>query len=361
MASVFHAHRVLRRHFGWSLATLRTLGLYSLRTAANAATCALDRLLYPGFARAPLDRPVFILGNPRSGTTLLHRFLAQQEPLCASVLWEMLLPAICARRLLAPLMERVAARYVQPPEDAVIHETGPGHAETDDAFLLLQHLDGPLGWCAIDAWDESFAGQLASEAFARRQEARLLDQLEGLWRRNLYVHRRSRLLVKSSTVTAAIPALLARHRDARLLYLMRSPLQVIPSGLSLVEHNYLRPLGRIRPPSAEARARYFENVYQMMCLLYRRFHEQRAAGLIPERNLRVVSYRRLVRDFAGEMKDILDFIEVPAAPWAPLIAQHAARQREHRSQHRYTLEQYGLSEERVRRDLAFVFQHYEVE
>lgn len=361
MASVFFTHRILRQHFGWSLGALRTLSMYALRSAANTACCALDRVLYPQLAAQPFDRPVFILGNPRSGTTLLHRFLAQAEPFCGAQLWEMLFPALCTRRLLQPLVERIARRYEQPAEDAAIHETGPLHAETDDAYLLLQHLDGPLAWCAIHAWQDRFAEQLQSEVFAQREEARLLTQLEALWRRNLLYHRRSRLLVKSSTATAAIPAVLSRYPDARLLYLMRSPLQVVPSALSLVEHNYVRTLSRIRPPSDAERTRYFENVYQMMCLLYRRFHEQCVSGAIPAKNLRIVSYRRLTRDFAVEITNILGFVGVPAEPWMPRIAQHESRQREHRSQHRYTLERFGLSEQRIRHDLAFVFQHYEVE
>ena len=115
------------------------------------------------------------------------------------------------------------------------------------------------------------------------------------------------------------------------------------------------------PPTVEQRQRYFEHMYLLQCELYRRFHEEHTAGLLPERNLKLVSYPRLMADFAAEMGAVLDFIEVPRAQLAGQIAEHASRQRQHRSKHRYSLEQYGLTEARVRRDLDFVFQHYDVE
>ena len=68
-----------------------------------------------------------------------------------------------------------------------------------------------------------------------------------------------------------------------------------------------------------------------------------------------------MHDFAAEMGAVLDFIEVPQAPLAAQLAEHASRQRQHKSKHGYSLEKYGLTEARVRRDLDFVFQHYDVE
>ena len=61
----------------------------------------LDRILFPAYRKQPIDRPVFIVGNPRSGTTFLHRLLlGSGDDLAAFELWEMLFPAITARKLL---------------------------------------------------------------------------------------------------------------------------------------------------------------------------------------------------------------------------------------------------------------------
>ncbi len=39
----------------------------------------LDEILFPGYRKINLPRPVFIIGNPRSGTTFLQRLLARDE------------------------------------------------------------------------------------------------------------------------------------------------------------------------------------------------------------------------------------------------------------------------------------------
>lgn len=360
---VVSTYGVLHRNFGFSTQTVRTLALFQIRWLWNQLTGAIDHALYPQFQSLAIDRPVFVLGNPRSGTTLMHRFLANSDELCAFELWEMLFPAISARKLLRPLIERLASsgRAMQSEEAKKIHETGLKYAETDDAFLLMQLLDGPLYWGAVQAWEPSFAGDFMSAPFQKLCEQRFYPALEAAWRKNLFLKNKPRILVKSSAVSASMPRLLQRHPDARLIYMMRSPLEVIPSTLSLLEHNYVQPLSRLRAPTAEQRQRYFEHTYLMQCELYRRFHEERTSGLLPERNLKLISYRRLMQSFAAEMGAVLDFIEVPKAQLAAQIAEHASRQRQHRSKHRYSLEQYGLTEARVRRDLDFVFDNYDVE
>ena len=40
---------------------------------------ALDHLLFAGFRRPPVGRPVHIVATPRAGTTLLHHLLALDE------------------------------------------------------------------------------------------------------------------------------------------------------------------------------------------------------------------------------------------------------------------------------------------
>src|ERR1700753_1904212 len=54
-----------------------------LRLLANRLRVADDRRRYPGSAEEKIERPVFIIGFARSGTTLLHSLLAQDPDVLA--------------------------------------------------------------------------------------------------------------------------------------------------------------------------------------------------------------------------------------------------------------------------------------
>ena len=106
------------------LVTLGTFFILQVRGGISAATMGLDRLVFPRYKDEPLDRPIFIIGNPRSGTTFLHRFLLSNGGLSAFELWEMLFPAITARKLLGRIVPK---RYsvVTPRIDMIASTATP--------------------------------------------------------------------------------------------------------------------------------------------------------------------------------------------------------------------------------------------
>ena len=54
----------------------------------------LDDLLYPQWCGQIIHKPMFIVGNPRSGTTWMHRLMAQEQSLFTSFrTWELLIGA----------------------------------------------------------------------------------------------------------------------------------------------------------------------------------------------------------------------------------------------------------------------------
>ncbi len=53
----------------------------------------LDRERFPGIAEQVIERPVFIVGYPRAGTTLLHSLLAEDPEVLALLGWHMYSPS----------------------------------------------------------------------------------------------------------------------------------------------------------------------------------------------------------------------------------------------------------------------------
>ena len=62
-------YRTISKTFGTRLRPVGTFAALQVRQGISAATMGLDRLVYPQVADQPIDRPIFIVGNPRSGTT----------------------------------------------------------------------------------------------------------------------------------------------------------------------------------------------------------------------------------------------------------------------------------------------------
>src|SRR5437773_9870647 len=52
-----------------------------------------DRQLYPNISRQEIRQPLFIVGLPRSGTSVLHRLLAADPEHRAPLMWEVRSPS----------------------------------------------------------------------------------------------------------------------------------------------------------------------------------------------------------------------------------------------------------------------------
>jgi hypothetical protein len=357
-------YRTILRTFGLRLRPLGTFGLMQVRRVLDGATRGLDHVLYPAFRRRVIDRPIFVLGNPRSGTTFLHRFLLHQEELCAFTLWEMLLPAITARKLLGGLVDRFAPLSPTRYHSATAHETSLRDVEADDVLPFIHLLEGGFLWSYLLAWEDEWGSALSRRIFALEEQPvatteRAFRLLESSWKRNLYAKNKARVIAKGSTFSVQVPTLLRRYPDCRLIYLVRDPVATIPSGMSLVTGVLERAYDMFSSTRPDVRARYLENLYQASCQLLRGFHEVWRIGGIPAHNLRIVAYPRMMQDLEGTMRELLEFLELDPSPsFLARVHEQTVKQHAHRSEHEYSPERFGLTAERIRRDLAFVYEDY---
>lgn len=366
MTQYLELYRIILETFGLRLRPVGTFGLKQLHAALSGATFAADHLLAPSFKDRPLRAPVFVIGNPRSGTTFMHRFLLHTERLAAFELWEMLFPAVTARRAFGPFVDRLAPLSPARYHSSAAHETGLRDVETDDAMAFFHFVDGGFLWSYFLAWDDEWGSERARAYFDLDGEPsdRIEEHfryMEGCWRRNLLVKDKERIIVKASTYTLRVRTLLRRYPDCKLIYLVRDPLETIPSGMSLVTGVLERSYDMFNSTRAVDRARYLENLYQASCHLFRYFHQVWRAGEIPERNLLIVPYARMMSDLEGTMDRVVGFLGLePASGFAQVVRDQAEKQRRHRSAHAYSLEKFGLTEARIRRDLDFVYRDFDL-
>lgn len=110
----------------------------------------LDEILFPGYRKVKIRQPVFILGVPRSGTTFLHRVMAQDEERFSCMrLWEVLFaPSIVEKKFFLALgaLDRALGgpgkRFLTDLENRRFRELGKMHKlslfepEEDDPILI---------------------------------------------------------------------------------------------------------------------------------------------------------------------------------------------------------------------------------
>jgi hypothetical protein len=345
---------VAARSFGVRFAPAITLLAFCALHSLNTLGLALDRLL---FRLPPVSRPILIVGNPRTGTTFLHRFLSDHGVGHGQPLWRMLFPARVWQPVVRPLLPLLEAVSPARHHATVAHEVSLTSVETDDVSLLFRYFDGFFLFGFFLAWDEvDHAPQF--DPTVRNVDERDLAWFEALWSRGQHADGAARVVAKPFGAQARAPAFLRQFPDARILYMVRDPVEVIPSALSLVSGVLDKRFGFWRLPEADRR-RWSERVYRGLVSLMRRFYEDWTAGDIPRDRVLIVRYDRMMSDFEGTMSDIAAFVEHPVdASLAAAIRATAERQRGWSSAHRYDLARFGLDADQIRRDCAFYYQEF---
>ena len=108
-------YRVLRKTFGVKVIPLFVVVLFSVLRTVVGIGMALDNVFFSRLAKARANRPIVLVGNPRTGTTFLQRFMADEGFGSGMELFLMLYPSLilqrCSGRCM-PLLEKVSpAKY----------------------------------------------------------------------------------------------------------------------------------------------------------------------------------------------------------------------------------------------------------
>jgi hypothetical protein len=328
--------------------------LFGFLRAFVGVCMALDHVFVPKLNRTRAKRPIVLVGNPRTGTTFLQRFLSDNGFGAGMELFLMLYPSLVLQKLLRPvlpLLEKLSPAKFHSTE---AHQTSLSSVETDDVGVLFRYLDGFF----LYGFFLSFEEQDALRQFdprVRDTSARDFGWLDKLWRRSLVLHGAERNIAKLFSVSVRIPAFLEAFPEAQILYMARDPLSIIPSANSLVIGVLDRAFGFWSLPD-EIKKRWLDRMYQAWILLLQKFHEDWTTGAIDKSRVYIVRYDRMMLDLENVMSEICTFLGQPLTPeLEATVRAQAEKQRSYESEHKYNLAKYGLTEEQIRKDCAFFY------
>ena len=333
---------------GLYLLTLRTLNFLFMK---------LDWIFFPLKLRKKIEKPILIVGNPRSGTTFIHRFLSSNGIGSGSRLYQLIFTSITLQKMIRPilpLLEKISPAKFHSDE---IHKTSLDSLETDDPSLLFRFFDGFFLYAFILSWAKEDLLDWFQPTL-RDNSKRDFNWLETMWKRTLISSNSDRIIGKLFSISVNIPAFLKKFPDAKLLYMIRDPLNVIPSGLSLVTGVLDSMFGFWSFPE-EKKQHYIKRLYQALVELQIQFHDDWVSGRIDQSKVCIVQFDRMMGDFDGLMDEILPFIEHnPSEAFLNNIKLTADTQRAYKSNHKYDLPKFGITEEQIRKDCAVIYETF---
>jgi len=313
----------------------------------------LDNLLFWGIKKQ-LQSPIVIIGNPRSGTTFLHRFLIGQKIGTGSQLWQMLYPSVIVQKFIKPflpLMERFSPAKHHSTE---AHQTSLQSFETDDVSLLFRYLDGFFFYGFFLTFDDNDLFHWVDPEI-RDTSKRDFEWFDSMWRRNIYVNKSNRYIGKLFSLSSNLPEFQAKYSNAKILYLVRDPLSVIPSGLSLVT-GVLDKRFNFWSLDKNIRDRTIKRLYNAFVELLNRFHADWINDKINKDNVMIIRFDFMMSDFEMLMYQILEFIDVKKTDkLMDAIKITSEKQRQYKSKHTYNLEVFGLTENKIRKDCKNIY------
>lgn len=236
---------------GLTPATLRNLALLCLGLPISMVFLhvhwlflLIDEVLFFGYRHVSVDKPVFVLGVPRSGTTFLQRTLSQDPQFTTTTLEECLLTPSISQRYIARAIKQLCAPLVKilPNKRSKfsrkmesVHPLGMAEAEED--FLLLL----PVLSCFIQmvvfpnhakTWHLAYFDQQLSDW----QRRAIIEFYYRLVQRHLYYHGRDKIyLSKNPSFTSLVESLKLRFPGATVIACVRTPKEAVPSQLRSLE------------------------------------------------------------------------------------------------------------------------------
>jgi hypothetical protein len=214
---------------------------------------------HPEVAAGAIDKPLIIVGQPRTGTTILHDLLAQDPLLRAPLTWEVDLPV--------------------PAPQTATYETDPRigqvQANLDMVDMILPGFTDfhPMGAQLAQECVRITAGDFRSMIFPVQYRVPsynrwLLDDADLAsayrWHRQFLQHLQSehpagQWLLKSPAHLWSLDALAAEYPDAIVVQTHRDPLKVVASVSALVTH--LRGMASDDPSIEEVAADYADDIF----------------------------------------------------------------------------------------------------
>jgi hypothetical protein len=330
----------------------------------------LDDLFFPDYRKiSQADQSVFIIGNPRSGTTFLQRLLSKDETVFTSMkMWEILFaPSITQRKIIQVIM-RTDQRIGSPIKkishylDEKWRKSNRLHrislvAPEEDQFLFIHN------WSTISVW--LFGGMVDNldsylyfdEDMPAKEIKRIMTFYKKCIQRHLYFHAdrnpdNIRYLSKNPSASPKIDSLYHYFPDAKVIYLVRNPLDMIPSYISMLDFTW-DTIGDL-PGEYGGKGFVLEMAKHWYCYPLQRLDKA------PADSYYVVKFDDLVNNPQETIHNLYRRFGLRVSEeFDKTLNDEAQKSRSYQSKHSYSLSAMGLDQKKLEAEFKYVFDRFD--
>jgi len=346
------------------LAHLLILSLLTFWALANAICLQIDRLLFPGCRRVAIEKPVFVIGNARSGTTLFHRLLCADETRFVYFrTWEILFPSLLQKKILRGLFSGfrrllpgsfarlVAWEKRQLTSLKAQHPIGIDKPEEDEFLLLIPFASATL--TVLFPYLEELSELVTFDWRPAPIRKRITRFYRECVSRQLCFHGGGRaFLSKNPAFVMKIQSLAEEFPDAKFVYLIRNPFETIPSLLKLMQTVWL---------SLGLDSDHIESTIRELadgCV--RDYHYAlETLSKLPDARYAIVTYSDLVADPKATVERVYDRLNLSVSPdFERRLSEERSRQKRYHSSNVYSLAEFGLSQAELAEQLSEIIARF---
>jgi omega-hydroxy-beta-dihydromenaquinone-9 sulfotransferase len=323
----------------------------------------LDDILFPAYKTQPIEKPLFILGNLRSGSTFLHRLLSRDsETFTSLTIWEIFLTPSVTQKKITQLVSRLD------------HKLG-GHLrrwlfDFDRRTLRKYKIhpisffqpeeDGNILFHIWDSWWVNFMFPFADEipdyqhfdqALSAEHKHRIMAFYKSMLQRHLYATGKKYFVAKNPAFSPKIATLKEFFPDARIIYLVRNPLDMLPSTVSMI--NYAR---RVFTEPKE-KWLYLDEIVEMTKHWYN--YPLKYLDAHPSPRHLILNFEDLIQRPEHVLRSFYEQFGYPTRPGLDAIVDQAVKETlAFRSDHIYSYKEMGFTREQIIEMYADIFERF---
>jgi len=317
----------------------------------------LDEVFFFNYRKTKINNPIFITGNPRSGTTYMHRLVSLDENRYATMkLYHTILPSVTFYKLVKAVslvdqrighpfrhfFDWVDSWFFKKWEN--IHPTGFNHTDEDEGLYTFSFLTVAISlWCP---YMQHFKYLTIIDRLPEKTRLKLQNYFESSLKRFMYVEGTNKtLLTKNVITTGRLNTILKILPDAKIVYMVRDPRKAIPSYVSMFSSTW-----SFLAPEINQQDQAYQALAQIGIDFYQYFHTQKEkyAGA----NFTTILYDDLKTNPLDTILNMYAYFNLPVSDnFKQYLQENISHSKNYTSKHRYTLEQYGLSNAKIENQL----------